>query len=186
MKGILQLRQNLNISQQELATYLNVTRSAIAMAENNKRDLPTDALIKVAELEASLSSLRSTKGSDMLTNKMSLVKQEKQQEHTHKILKAIQKAEYKAFIIQGRLNSVSESARSTQHWLHIVENLLLKTDDTNTERYYWLKLQQKLHEQRLVKYTEQQVALNIDIAMLTGQASTHRQLHNSIIENTFL
>ncbi len=54
-------RKNLDLSQQELAAYLGVSRSVISMYERGERELPTAALIKLAELEMALGKLTRSK-----------------------------------------------------------------------------------------------------------------------------
>lgn len=44
------VREQLGISQELLASYLGVTRTLLAMYETNERSLPTDALLRNAEL----------------------------------------------------------------------------------------------------------------------------------------
>ena len=49
MNGIKKIRNQLGINQQDLADYLGVVRSAIALAETNRQQLPIDALLKLNE-----------------------------------------------------------------------------------------------------------------------------------------
>jgi transcriptional regulator with XRE-family HTH domain len=50
MKTTQLLRDQLGLSQEIMAHYLKITLSQLAMYETGKRDLPTDALIKIAEI----------------------------------------------------------------------------------------------------------------------------------------
>ncbi len=56
MSGIQHLREKFGLTQQQLAVYLGVARSHLAMAEKATRSLPTSALLKLAVLEKSLHS----------------------------------------------------------------------------------------------------------------------------------
>lgn len=56
-------RNNLQLSQQELAAYLGVSRSVISMYERGERELPTAALIKLSELEIASTKLTAAKKS---------------------------------------------------------------------------------------------------------------------------
>lgn len=51
MKATQQLREQLGLSQQDLAQYLSITVSLLGMYEIGKRDLPTAALVKLAAIE---------------------------------------------------------------------------------------------------------------------------------------
>jgi transcriptional regulator with XRE-family HTH domain len=50
MKTTTIIREKLGLSQEILAFYLNITLSQLAMYEIGKRDLPTHALLKLAEI----------------------------------------------------------------------------------------------------------------------------------------
>ncbi len=54
-------RAQLQLSQQELAAYLGVSRSVISMYERGERTLPTAALIKLSELEIALGKITRSK-----------------------------------------------------------------------------------------------------------------------------
>jgi transcriptional regulator with XRE-family HTH domain len=54
MRSIKQTRQILGLSQQQMAIYLDVTRTLLSMAEQGRRSLPTAAVLKLAMLETSL------------------------------------------------------------------------------------------------------------------------------------
>ncbi len=51
MKVTQQFRNKIGFSQDEMAKYLSITRSQLTMYENNKRELPTQALLKIAKIE---------------------------------------------------------------------------------------------------------------------------------------
>jgi transcriptional regulator with XRE-family HTH domain len=51
MQRIKKLREDLGLSQEQMAIYLDVSRSALGMAEKGRRRLPTAALQKLAELQ---------------------------------------------------------------------------------------------------------------------------------------
>lgn len=54
MKATKSIRQIFDLTQQQLADYLGVSRSRLALAETGRRDLPVSALIRLAGLEKSL------------------------------------------------------------------------------------------------------------------------------------
>lgn len=54
MKATKIIREKCDLSQHQLAVYLGITRSQLALAETGRRTLPTSALIKLAQLETSL------------------------------------------------------------------------------------------------------------------------------------
>lgn len=64
MKSIRTIRKALGLTQTECAAYLGVSRSLLSMVELNKRELPTKALLKLAELELKRSNPNETKLSE--------------------------------------------------------------------------------------------------------------------------
>lgn len=54
MNGTKKIREQLGLSQYQLAVYLSVSRSQIALSETGRRSLPTGALVKLAALATSL------------------------------------------------------------------------------------------------------------------------------------
>jgi hypothetical protein len=56
MNGIKKIRNELGLNQQDLSDYLSVVRSAIALAETNRQQLPANALLKLDELFLKISS----------------------------------------------------------------------------------------------------------------------------------
>ncbi|MCW3090885.1 MAG: family transcriptional regulator [Ferruginibacter sp.] len=54
MKASKIIREKLGFTQEEMAQYLSITRSLLALYENGRRDLPTAAFVKLAEIESFL------------------------------------------------------------------------------------------------------------------------------------
>jgi transcriptional regulator with XRE-family HTH domain len=54
MRSTIKIREQFNLSQEQLAIFLGVTRSQIALAETGRRHLSTTALLQVARLEKAL------------------------------------------------------------------------------------------------------------------------------------
>lgn len=51
MSATKEIRNHYGLSQQQLAAYLNISQSYLALVETNRRSLPTAALIKLGHLE---------------------------------------------------------------------------------------------------------------------------------------
>ena len=54
MNAVKNIRESLGINQEDLAVYVNISRSLIAAAETNRKELPTPALLKLMALYQSL------------------------------------------------------------------------------------------------------------------------------------
>ncbi len=67
MKSSQLIREKLGLSQEVLAFYLGITKSLLAMYERGKREIPTIALVKLAEIELFLNqNLENTKEQNLL------------------------------------------------------------------------------------------------------------------------
>jgi len=63
MTSTKKIRQLLQVTQQQLADYLSVTRAQLAMAETGRRQLPTAALLKLSAIERSQAGSAALRGS---------------------------------------------------------------------------------------------------------------------------
>lgn len=57
LKSATSLRLKLGLSQQAFARQIGISKSLVSMVENGRRSLPTQALLKIAELETTLAAL---------------------------------------------------------------------------------------------------------------------------------
>jgi transcriptional regulator with XRE-family HTH domain len=141
MQGIRRIREVMELSQEQLAAYLGVTRSQLAMAETHRRDLPTAALIKLAQLEASLKNNIHHQ-------------QQTPQLHTTKDLAQIRQFAKKccreAELIQAKLERMQISYQHAQQTLLAVEQLQAQTatGKNNRKDLLWIEL---LHSKTIKK-----------------------------------
>jgi DNA-binding transcriptional regulator YiaG len=141
MQGIKRIREVMQLSQEQLAPYLGVTRSQLAMVETHRRDLPTAALLKLAQLETSLK------------NNMHH-KPETPQLHTTKDLTQIKQFAKKccreAELIQAKLERMQTSYQHAQQTLLAVGQLQAQTatGKTNRKDQLWIEL---LHTKTMKK-----------------------------------
>lgn len=70
MSSILLFRQQLQISQNDFAVYLGVTRTHLSMVEIGERDLPTEALIKLTRLTTLFTKTAEQKSLPLIATEM--------------------------------------------------------------------------------------------------------------------
>lgn len=126
MKTTQLLRDQLGLSQEMMAYYLKITLSQLAMYETGKRELPTDALIKIAEIVL------------FFEQKQKVSKEEyellnKQQSKVHEILKhQVKELEYKQIKEQRALDKIQKKHNQNLQ-LHSLARYLQKSKTTQAD-----------------------------------------------------
>jgi hypothetical protein len=135
MNGIKHIRENLFISQEHLAAYLNITRSQLAMAEASNRELPLNALLKLDELFLRISSeddihFTSTELNEQ-QNELQFFLQE--EENANNI---------KAKQLQAKLTNIKSNYNKALQLLQAVRSLQQKLPNipANKKDLLWLKV----------------------------------------------
>ncbi len=160
MNGIKNIRENLFISQEHLAAYLNITRSRLAMAETNERELPANALLKLDELFLKISSeddihLTSTEINEQ-QNELQLFLQE--EENANNI---------KAKQLQAKLTNIKNNYNKALQLLQAVRSLQQQLPNTpsNKKDLLWLAVMEaeaigKIKQNGLVAQQQLQIKIN--------------------------
>lgn len=139
-KGL--IREELGISQQQLADYLGVSRALLSLAEMNERSLPAAALIKAGEIELVLKSKKTSPKLKQFTNKQTTALQKMLQQRRKdcvyelsvakkkldKMKLQYQQAANALSVANSLLNTVSNDAKRKMDklWLEILEDDTLK------------------------------------------------------------
>jgi transcriptional regulator with XRE-family HTH domain len=120
MKKESSIREQLGLTQEDMALYLQVSRGQLALYETHKRDLPTDALLKLVEIEVFLSQTNTEIGFDRThlkpqQEKMLLVLQRQAIVYQHKQL-----------IVERKLESIKKNYNKGLMLLQVLQHLLQK------------------------------------------------------------
>ena len=129
MQGIKQVRENLGISQAQMAAYLNISRSCLAMAESKKRSLPTAAFIKLGKLENLLSNSSINPSAKALTTI-----QKQLQKHRSLINKHAERCSTNAEILNYQLKEMASEYKKCMKALQATAYILegLGNSEANT------------------------------------------------------
>lgn len=134
-------RAQLQLSQQELAAYLGVSRSVISMHEQGKRPLPTAALIKLSELEIALGKLtRSKKALPATVAPERAICRQLLQAH-------LADADWKLQRLQRQLHKMQQANQQVQGRAQMLEVLrVCSGPDCSKGATKWLDLNLKVNE----------------------------------------
>lgn len=160
MNGIKKIRNELGINQQDLADYLGVVRSAIALAETDRQQLPANALLKLDELFLKISS-----GDDIHFTSTEL---NEQQNELHLFLQEEENANnIKARQLQAKLTNIKNNYNKALQLLQAVRSLQQQLPNTpsNKKDLLWLAVIEaeatgKIKQNGLVAQQKLQIKIN--------------------------
>ena len=135
MNIIKNFREQLGLSQQDLATYLSIAKSQISMVESGLRDLPTPALVKLAFFEQA-----------------SLVqKEDVQQNNSTELARQVESCMKKIMLLEKKLtvmkNNYSQGQRLLQAVTKSKEIISNKKDDKKDKQ--WLIAQEQVANKKI-------------------------------------
>ena len=120
MKSSQIIREQLGLSQEIMAYYLGITKSLLAMYERGKREIPTAAMVKLAEMELFLNQKQKiTKQESELLNKQEAKVQELIQRHSKELEYKLIKEQRKLDAIQKKYN---QSLKLNSFVAHLQKN----------------------------------------------------------------
>ncbi len=132
MKNLNALRINLGLSQFEMAHYLQIHRSQLTMYEQGKRDLPTHALVKLAEMELFFLNYNAQ-------SSKSLPLEAEQLQKAAEILEKHQKEiAFKQTVLQKKLENLQTNYKYNIHLLEFLTELEEKNTAANTLEKSWI------------------------------------------------
>ena len=124
MKKEPKIREQLGITQNDMAMYLQVSRSQLALFETNKRDLPSQARLKLATIEQFLNQLRfnTAVSAEINTNiQEKMIQFLNHQEMVH---------QHKQELMQRKLDKIKQRY---QQCLQLLEVVSFLQNDTNKQ-----------------------------------------------------
>lgn len=132
MKNLNAIRINLGLSQFEMAHYLQIHRSQLTMYEQGKRDLPTHALVKLAEMELFLLNYNAQ-------SSKSLPLEAEQLQKAAEILEKHQKEiAFKQTVLQKKLENLQTNYKYNINLLEFLTELEEKNAAANTLEKSWI------------------------------------------------
>ena len=120
MKKDISIREQLGLTQDDMAMYLQVSRGQLALYEIHKRDLPNAAKLKLAEIKFFLSLPTSENGMEFTHLKSQQEKMLSVLEHQLII------AQHKQIILQRKLETIEKKYSQGLTLLRVLKHLELK------------------------------------------------------------
>lgn len=135
MKNLKAIRKQLGLSQHQMAYYLKLSRTQLAMTENGKRDLPLQALVKLAEMELFLNNLiHAPQPEPMLHEAAQLDKA------TAMLAQHQKELEYQQLVLQRKLDKMQNAYQYNCQLLQFATHLADKNTNANTVEKSWLQM----------------------------------------------
>lgn len=132
MKNLNTVRISLGLSQYEMAHYLEISRSQLTMYEQGKRDLPTHALVKLAEMELFLMQYATQSKSKPLPQEKAQL--QKAQEIFDKHQKEVA---FQQLVLEKKLGRLQKKYQHNIRLLAFLTNLEEKNSTANTLEKSW-------------------------------------------------
>ncbi len=134
MKNANTIRTQLGLTQKEMAHYLQINRSQLTMYENGKRDLPTQALVKLADMELFLINYKAQQQNETMAHEAA------QLQKAEAIVAQHQKElAYQQLLLQKKLESVQYAYQQNIHLLQFVSYLEQKKSPAAVADKSWLQ-----------------------------------------------
>ncbi len=134
MKKLNSVRKNLGLSQFEMAQYLQINRSQLTMYEQGKRDLPTHALVKLAEMELFLVN-------DKAQPNTALPNEAEQLQKATAVLEEYQKKwEYQQIVLQKKFENLQANYKFNRLLLAFIAEKEEKNSDANALEKSWIAM----------------------------------------------
>ena len=173
MSLIKELREQLGLSQEDMSYYLGVTRSHLAMVERSERELPSEALIKLATLELSLEA-----GS---RKRLAPSKTKEELKQHNKMIKAIEArtegSRLTAIILRRKLQDMEISYDQHLTGLGIAEHIRSLTHAKDERQLTWVKVQHHYRTKKLnANSPAAQALLQAKIEMLEAEVAINERL----------
>lgn len=177
-EGLAATRIRLGFSQQQFADELGVAKSVIAMAEINRRPLPTALLLKIAALETCLANQ---------SGKTALMpKHPGEADDWSECNWMIAKMRYRsarcldqAALLQNKLTAMENRYHETRNALQLIEEQL-SIKDKNKLNTNLQHVQDRLVQQLQSCGQPAQALLSIRIALLEAEATTNNELEQQL------
>ena len=169
MNGIKLLRLKLGLGQQQMAAWLCVSRSLVALYEREERSLPPAAVAKLAQLEIIVYNLELSKQLQ-LRETFKHAGSNKRHKHTKQMfLQHARVCAAKVLIMRSELTGLENTHTQTIACLVVLETLLKELPDEaeNKIQFLWLRSQQQQTLEKLKRCDEAaQLLIKAKMAML--------------------
>jgi transcriptional regulator with XRE-family HTH domain len=167
MKNLKQLRIKLGLTQEEIAQYLKINRSLWSLCELQLRDLPTHALVKLAEMEMFLLQFNEK------PNKFLPLEAEQLQKAIEFFEQHQKKMAYQQMVLQKKLESLRANYQYNIQLLAFLNMKEEKNNDLDALEKSWIAMM-KTTALRAIEANglHQQAKINIELRKYMPQNKT--------------
>ena len=171
-------RKKLGISQLHLAALLNVSRSNLALAETNKRNLPAAGSLLLSNIYKHFHELENGTLANYRSLETRLFLNEEYRKELPK-MKAMEKScRHKMKLLEQQLKAMKEKAKDTEHAIIVLSRIAdgLGKGPADEKQTTWINLlKQQAYDRLLSCWEPEQAKLHIKIEVLAGEARALRR-----------
>jgi len=167
-KKRLNFRNRFSLSQQDLAAYLGVSLSLVAMSESGKRSLPGEAHEKLVALQKDLEKIQAPKKPGPSLKRLQSKLREQDNKAAEKMQERTEDARYKTKMYQRKLEELSKKQQDQLAWLNLIDQRLAALPENKSSKVerLWFENQQIDVTKRLLRMNKEIGKLGYDIEML--------------------
>ena len=179
MNGITAIRKKLGLNQQQVAEWLGISRSLVALYEREERKLPHSAVVQLAALEIALYGIQQTRltaGHKQQSNPHSFQRHEYAKRSLNRQAKA---CGFKAAKMRMKLITLKTAHEQMAEWLEAIESLILQLpkDPGNNMKLLWLQAQQQMALKKLQECDPAaQLIMEAKIAVMDAAKEVHERM----------
>lgn len=186
MKRPVAIRQQLSLTQQDLADYLQVSRSTINMYELGKRSLPTVAMMKLAQLEITFKEI-SDDTRLVPAETASYAAKDNNAKHIAALQTKISQCRNTASALQAHLQSMQQQYNSIACMLFAIKERMqqLPVNMAGEKEKLVLEIQQYQFGQKIISVNrEEQFLLQNEISLLLYTAALYESALDSLVRGS--
>jgi transcriptional regulator with XRE-family HTH domain len=168
------------VTQNQLAIFLDVSPSLMAMFEKGLRSLPYSATMKLAGLEADFNKNKSIKKRGSFAHPLQSTLDKSDDKRTATYLKHLKRQHMTATLLQYQLDQFIQSYEYDKIWLDIIDHRLdalrlatLPKTEEFTRDTEWLELQQGSITERIKKNHNVIAGLQLKVDLLRAEVGVY-------------
>ncbi|HMK05161.1 MAG TPA: hypothetical protein VK489_13245 [Ferruginibacter sp.] len=120
-KKRLNFRNRFSLSQRDLAGYLGVSLSFVAMSEAGKRSLPMEAFTKLAALEIDMEKSRASKKPGASVKQLQKKLREQEDKMAAKLAERSETSSYRTKMLERKLEELGKKQQDQLAWLNLID-----------------------------------------------------------------
>lgn len=180
--NITSIRKRLGLSQQHLADYLNLDRSVLSLIEKGTRQMPSEMLSKLLELENTINGTNKRKQTQpVFSNELQGSIGVKEVKLRKRFTKQADDCLYRVVLLNIKLDVMLEQYSQTINLLSGFDYVSKNLNKNDTRQKLWLQLQRDNAEKKLLRCdVTEQLKIKAAIAILEFKARTYQEMQPAV------